>query len=166
MVFGITGEDYNGKFIIHRLSEDERQTALDLAWDIFSEYESLDYSAEGTDEFRKCLHDEGYLSWLHYYGAFDGKKLIGEIAIRPDKKHICFFFVDGRYHRRGIGTRMFRHLLEDYPDETVTLNSSPHGLPFYKAIGFVSTDEEKTVNGIRFTPMKYEGEERRRSCNE
>ncbi|MCR5316778.1 MAG: GNAT family N-acetyltransferase [Treponema sp.] len=39
--------------------------------------------------------------------------------------------------------------------ETVTLNSSPYGLPFYKARGFVPTDEEKTVNGIRFTPMKY-----------
>ena len=45
----------------------------------------------------------------------------------------------------------------DYPDETLTLNSPPYGLPFYKAIGFVPTDEEKTVNGIRFTPMKYEG---------
>ena len=144
-------------FSIRRLSEDERQTALDLAWAVFSEYESPDYSAEGTEEFRKCLHDEGYLSGLHYYGTFDGEKLIGEIAIRPDRKHICFFFVDGRYHRRGIGTRMFRRLLEDYPNETITLNSSPYGLPFYKAIGFVQTDEEKTVNGIRFTPMKYEG---------
>ena len=144
-------------FSIRRLSEDERQTALDLAWAVFSEYESPDYSAEGTEEFRKCLHDEGYLSGLHYYGTFDGEKLIGEIAIRPDRKHICFFFVDGRYHRRGIGTRMFRRLLEDYPNETITLNSSPYGLPFYKAIGFVPTDEERTVNGIRFTPMKYEG---------
>jgi GNAT superfamily N-acetyltransferase len=144
-------------FTIRRLSEDERQTALDLAWAVFSEYESPDYSAEGTEEFRKCLHDEGYLSGLHYYGTFDGEKLIGEIAIRPDRKHICFFFVDGRYHRRGIGTRMFRRLLEDYPNETITLNSSPYGLPFYKAIGFVPTDEEKTVNGIRFTPMNYEG---------
>ena len=144
-------------FSIRRLSEDERQTALDLAWAVFSEYESPDYSAEGTEEFRKCLHDEGYLLGLHYYGTFDGEKLIGEIAIRPDRKHICFFFVDGRYHRRGIGTRMFRRLLEDYPNETITLNSSPYGLPFYKAIGFVQTDEERTVNGIRFTPMKYEG---------
>ena len=143
-------------FSIRRLSQDERQTALDLAWAVFSEYESPDYSAEGTEEFRKCLHDEGYLSGLHYYGTFDGEKLIGEIAIRPDRKHICFFFVDGRYHRRGIGTRMFRRLLEDYPNETITLNSSPYGLPFYKAIGFVPTDEERTVNGIRFTPMKYE----------
>jgi GNAT superfamily N-acetyltransferase len=144
-------------FTIRRLSEDERQTALDLAWAVFSEYESPDYPAEGTEEFRKCLHDEGYLSGLHYYGAFDAEKLIGEIAIRPEQKHICFFFVDGRYHRRGIGTGMFRRLLEDYPNETITLNSSPYGLPFYKVIGFVPTDEEKTVNGIRFTPMKYEG---------
>ena len=144
-------------FAIRRLSQDERQTALDLAWAVFSEFESPDYSAEGTEEFRKCLHDEGYLSGLHYYGTFEGEKLIGEIAIRPDRKHICFFFVDGRYHRRGIGTRMFRRLLEDYPNETITLNSSPYGLPFYKAIGFVPTDEERTVNGIRFTAMKYEG---------
>jgi len=153
-------------FIIRRLSEDERQAALDLAWVVFSEYESPDYSAEGTEEFRKCLHDEDYLHGLQYYGAFDGEKLIGEIAIRPDRKHICFFFVDGRYHRRGIGTRMFRRLLEDYPGETITLNSSPYGLPFYKAIGFVATEEEKTVNGIRFTPMKYvrSSEESGRKC--
>ena len=144
-------------FTIRRLSEDERQAALELAWRVFSEYESPDYAPEGTEEFRKCIHDEGYLSGLHYYGAFDEGKLVGEIAIRPEIKHICFFFVDGRYHRRGIGTRMFRHLLEDYPNETITLNSSPYGLPFYKAIGFVPTDEEKTVNGIRFTQMKYEG---------
>jgi len=149
--------DSASSFTIRRLSEDERQTALDLAWIVFSEYESPDYTAEGTEEFRKCLHDEEYLHGLQYYGAFDGDKLVGEMAIRPDRKHICFFFVDGRYHRRGIGTRMFQRLLEDYPRETITLNSSPYGRPFYKAIGFVPTDEEKTVNGIRFTPMKYEG---------
>ena len=143
-------------YTIRKLSEDERQTALDLAWIVFSEYESPDYSAEGTEEFRRCLHDEEYLHGLQYYGAYDGEKLIGEIAIRPDRKHICFFFVDGRYHRRGIGTRMFQRLLEDYPNGTITLNSSPYGLPFYKANGFVPTDEEKTVNGIRFTPMRYE----------
>ena len=31
-------------------------------------------------------------------------------------------------------------------------------MPFYRAIGFVPTDEEKTVNGIRFTPMEYKAE--------
>ena len=50
---------------------------------------------------------------------------------------------------------MFRYLLKDYSSKTITLNSSPYGVPFYKAVGFVPTDEEKTVNGIRFTPMEY-----------
>ena len=153
----LTKEEWKNRFEIRKLSVNERLAALDLAWRVFFEYESPDYAPEGTEEFRKCLHDEEYLQGLQYYGAYDGGKLIGEIAIRLEKMHICFFFVDGRYHRLGIGTKMFRRLLHDYPDETITLNSSSYGLPFYKAIGFVPTDEEKTVNGIRFTPMKYEG---------
>ena len=140
---------------VRRLSADEIPTALDLAWKTFSEYESPDYAPEGTEEFRKCLQDEVYLSGIEYFGAFDGEKLIGEIGIRPDRMHICFFFVDGRYHRQGIGTRLFRLLRGVYPDRTITLNSSPYGLPFYQALGFIPTEDEKTVNGIRFTPMKH-----------
>ena len=79
---------------IRRLSEYEIPVALDLAWRVFSEYETPDYSDEGTEEFRRCLHDEEYL----------------------------------------------------------------YGLGFYKKLGFVPTEEEKTINGIRFTPMIYERE--------
>lgn len=39
--------------------------------------------------------------------------------------------------------------------EALTLNSSPYGLPFYLAIGFVPTGDEQEINGIRSTPMKY-----------
>jgi RimJ/RimL family protein N-acetyltransferase len=140
---------------IRRLASGEIPAALDLAWRTFSEYESPDYSPEGTEEFRKCLHDNNYLAGIEYYGAFDEEKLIGEIGIRPDRMHICFFFVDGSYHRRGIGTGLFRYLRKIYPHDTITLNSSPYGLPFYKAIGFVPSEAETTVNGIRFTPMKH-----------
>lgn len=152
----LTKDEWENHFEIRRLSREERPSALDLAWRVFSEYESPDYCAEGTEEFRKCLHDEEYLNGLQYYGAFEGRKLIGEIAIRPDRGHICFFFVDGRYHRLGIGTRMFHYLLDDCPIVSITLNSSPNGLPFYRSIGFEPTGEEQTVNGIRFTPMLFE----------
>ncbi len=47
--------------------------------------------------------------------------------------------------------------LKDYSGKAITLNSSPYGVLFYKAIGFVPADEKKAVNGIRFTPIKYEG---------
>ena len=141
---------------IRRLSEDERQAALDLAWIVFSEYESPDYSEEGTEEFRKCLHDEEYLHGIDYYGAFDGQKLIGLIGIRTELEHICFFFVDGQYHRQGVGTMLFNYLLENYKGNIMTVNSSPFGVSFYKRLGFTPTEEEKIINGIRFTPMIYE----------
>ena len=79
------------------------------------------------------------------------------LAIRVSQRHICFFFVDGEYHRRGIGTKLFWRLRGDFPGQKITLNSSPYGLPFYKALGFKETENEQTVNGIRFTPMEYEG---------
>ena len=50
------------KTSIRKISAEERSTALDLAWRVFSEYESPDYGEEGIEEFRKCLHDEGYLT--------------------------------------------------------------------------------------------------------
>ena len=151
--------DWLNSIRIRGLSEEEIPKALALAWKVFSEFESPAYSAEGTEEFRKTLYNEEYLTGIDYYGAFDGNRLIGEIGIRRERKHICFFFVDGRYHRLGIGTRLFRYLLNDFPDVEITLNSSPYGLPFYNAIGFSPTEEEKTVNGIRFTPMRYDGRE-------
>ena len=143
------------RLIFRPLEKDELPMALELIWKVFIEYEAPDYSAEGTEEFRRCLHDDDFLSGIAYYGAFDGKKLIGVTGIRPDRHHICFFFVDGRYHRLGIGTKLFHYLREVYPQVTITLNSSPYGVPFYKAVGFVATDVEQTINGIRFTPMKH-----------
>ena len=143
------------EYSIRILADDETDAALALAWKVFTEYDSLDYSSEGTEEFRKTLENGAYLAGLRYYGAFDGEKLIGLLAIRVSQRHICFFFVDGEYHRRGIGTKLFWRLRGDFPGQKITLNSSPYGLPFYKALGFKETGSEQTVNGIRFTPMEY-----------
>ena len=80
--------------------------------------------------------------------------MVGMLGIRKAECHICFCFVDGRYHRRGFGTKMFTRLFRDYAGTVITLNSSPYGLPFYRSLGFTPTDAEQTVNGIRFTPME------------
>ena len=146
-------ERTENRILIRRCEDREIPAALALAWKVFCEYESPDYPPEGTEEFRRSIHDEGYLAGIEYYGAFDGGELVGEIGFRPDRRHICFFFVDGRYHRQGIGTALFRFLLQDCPGGRITLNSSPYGIPFYEKLGFVPAGEEQTVNGIRFTPM-------------
>lgn len=152
----LTKEDWKSGFTVRRLTESETPAALALAWEVFLAYEAPDYSPEGTEEFKHALHDESYLAGLEYFGAFDRDMLIGMLAIRKDACHICFFFVDGRYHRLGLGTRLFECMKADYAGKGFTLNSSPYGLPFYRSLGFVNTDSEQTVNGIRFTPMVWE----------
>ena len=143
------------QYPIRLLTEEETDAALALARKVFIEYESPDYAPEGTELFLKTLKDQAYLAGLRYYGAFDREKLIGMLAIRVRQRHICFFFVNGKYHRRGIGTGLFARLRTDFPGQTITLNSSPYGLPFYQALGFKAADSEQTMGGIRFTPMKY-----------
>ncbi len=148
------------EFTVRCLPAEDTPAALLLVWKVFTEYEAPDYEPEGTEEFRKCLNDDKYLAGIRYYGAFDEKKLVGILGIRDERHHICFFFVEGDYQRRGIGTKLFHRMMEDYPGKTISLNSSPFGLAFYRALGFRTVDSEQTVNGIRFTPMEYKGEQR------
>ena len=148
-------EFWKDLFLVRPLKSAENGKALQLAWRVFCEFESPDYAPEGTEEFKKCLNDDAYLAGIRYYGAFDEEKLVGMLGIREDKCHVCFFFVDGEYQRLGIGRKLFKRKREDFLGRAITLNSSPYGLLFYKALGFTATDSEQTVNGIRFTPMEY-----------
>ena len=54
--------------------------------------------------------------------------------------------------------KLMDDVFTEYKGKTITLNSSPYGLPFYQSLGFHETDTEQTVNGIQFTPMKYQKE--------
>lgn len=147
-------DEWKNSFTVRKLEKCEIQSALSLAWRVFSEYEAPDYPTEGVEEFRNCLHDDKYLAGIEYYGVSDRDTIVGMAGIRKEKCHICFFFVDGKYHRLGIGTKLFERMRAECSDRTITLNSSPYGLPFYKSLGFAETGSEQTVNGIRFTPMK------------
>ena len=149
----LTKGQWETGFIIRKLRECEAEAARSLAWKVFSEYEAPDYPQEGIAEFQKALRNEAYLAGIEYFGAFDGGTLVGMVGIRKGPCHICFFFVDGKYHRLGIGTKLFDCARTEYPGKAITVNSSPYGLPFYKSLGFCTADSEQIVNGIRFTPM-------------
>ena len=70
-------------------------------------------------------------------------------------QHIGGFFVDGAYHRRGIGRRLFESMRRDYDRQVFTVHSSPYAVEVYRHLGFVPTGGEKNVDGLRFTPMQY-----------
>lgn len=41
------------------------------------------------------------------------------------------------------------------------MHSSPYAVEVYRHLGFAPTDTEQTVNGLRFTPMRFVEENRK-----
>ena len=152
--------------VIRKITCDEVKSAMDLALEVFMQFEAPDYAPLGVDTFKKdIVENPEYLEnamrgVCPIYAAFDGDKMVALIGMRSNKKHINLVFTKKEYHRKGIAKAIFNYLLSDVMKENptldeLTLNSSPYGLPFYLAIGFVPLSEEQEINGIRFTPMKY-----------
>ncbi len=139
---------------IKEMDQEGFAVALALVWRVFLAYEALDYTSEGVAEFYKSIHDQGYLSNLSMYGAYDKDQLIGVIATRNDGAHIALFFVEGSYHRQGIGKQLFQRVQKQCRHDKMTVNSSPYAVGVYHRLGFVDTDKEQVVNGLRFTPME------------
>lgn len=143
------------EYNIRKLESFETESALGLVNKVFMEYEAPDYTEEGVEEFNKSMRDEEYLSKLCMYGAFADERLIGVIATRSEGTHIALFFVDSDFQGKGVGRSLFQTVVADCNSNRITVNSSPYAVPIYKKLGFTETDTEKTVNGLRFTPMEY-----------
>ena len=143
---------------IKKLTQSEKRMAMDLAWEVFIEFEGPDYPQEGTDHFRSFIDNTEMVGELEVYGAFDGKILAGMIALRSSGSHISLFFVRKTYQQRGIGKRLFETAIRSGHAETITVNSSPYAIGIYRRLGFTAVTGEKTENGIRFTPMEYKSE--------
>ena len=151
--------------LIRKITADEVDSAMALALEVFMQFEAPDYGPAGVETFRKdIVENPEYLENARkgtcpIYGGFDGETLVALIGMRS-KTHINLVFTRKEYHRRGIARAIFNYLLQDVTQEdpsleALTLNSSPYGMPFYLSVGFVPQGEEQTMNGIRFTPMKY-----------
>lgn len=153
------------EYTIRRLAPEELERALALAWDTFMRFEAPDYGSLGVETFRRDImdnlqfHNNCRNGNNRMWGALDGDKLVGIFVMRGIS-HICLVFTHHAYHRQGIATAIFQKLLADVREENpelkqLTLNSSPYGKPFYHHVGFRDADAEKTIDGIRFTPMLY-----------
>lgn len=142
--------------IIREIAENEIDKALQLVWTVFLEYEAPDYTKEGIEEFKRSIHDPEYLSKLDLYGAFDRKELIGIIATRNQGNHIALFFVKGNRQGQKVGRALFLEVYKRNKSGELTVNSSPYATKIYHHLGFVDTDKEKVVNGLKFTPMVYQ----------
>lgn len=142
--------------IIKKISKSEMKEALNLVWNVFLEYEAIDYSEDGVKEFKKSIEDLDWIEARELYGAFDeNNKIVGVIATK-DITHIALFFVDGKFHRKGIGRGLFNKVKSLNSKGFFTVNSSPYAHEIYRHLGFVDTNKEQCINGLRFYPMRSE----------
>lgn len=119
----------------------------------FLEYEAPDYSEEGIEEFKKSISDMNWVNAREFYGAFNKNQLLGVIATK-DISHIALFFIDGKYQKQGIGRKLYNKVELLNNKGYFTVNSSPYAHEIYKHLGFIDTDVEQCINGLRFYPMK------------
>jgi len=151
---------------IRKTTKNEFDEVIKLTWETFLEFEAPDYDKIGINQFKKDIIEnatfkDACISGKNKtFGAFDSNKLVGIIVIR-DENHITLFFVKKEYQRKGIATQLFHEFVEemkkiDKKENYITVNSSPYGIPFYHKIGFIDTNTEQIINGIKFTPMEYQ----------
>jgi len=146
---------------VKKLAQPEIPEALSLVWNVFLKFEAPEYSKEGIENFKSFIDSEKMIGGLMIYGAFLEERLVGVAATREQGNHIALFFVDGRYHRRGIGRKLFETVLRHSSGDRITVNSSPYALPVYRRLGFFDADSERVVNGIRYIPMTYQKQRER-----
>ena len=140
---------------VKKLTPAELRELLPLVWDVFLEYEGVQYPEDGKRAFWNAIHGPAYLSALRAYGAFDGGEALGVIAAHGGGRHVALFFVKDACHGRGIGRRLWNALLEDSAADTVTVHSSRFAVPVYEKLGFVLLGPECETDGIRYVPMRY-----------
>lgn len=139
---------------IRKILKEEMKKALELVWKVFLKYEAPDYTEEGIKEFKKTIDDVSWIEARDFYGAYDeSNKILGVIATK-DVTHIALFFVDGKYHKQGIEKKLYYKVESLNNNEFFTVNSSPYAHEVYKHLGFIDTDKEQSIKGLRFYPMK------------
>ena len=142
--------------VVKKIGENKKEEALELVIRVFMKYEAPDYSDEGVETFKRtAVYNKDYMESITMHGAYENNKIVGVIAMRNNGSHIALFFVDGQYHRKGIGKRLFQTVLEQSTADELTVNSSPYAQEVYHHLGFEDTAPEQVTDGIRYIPMIY-----------
>lgn len=140
---------------IKSITEAELPDAMALVWEVFLEFEAPDYSSEGVATFKDFIDKQAAEPTIEMYGAFEEGRLLGVIATRNEGCHIALFFVRKAFQGKGIGRKLFEHIVPFCKSSGITVNSSPYAVTVYRKLGFSDTDAEQLTDGIRYVPMLY-----------
>ena len=144
-----------------QMKSGEESQIINLVLAVFCQFVAPQYSEEGVAEFMKHAHPDFLAERVKLNHsvivAESDNEIIGVIETR-NYSHISLFFVERKFQRKGIGRELLKKAVQACLDSNpklaeITVNSSPNAVSAYEALGFSAKGEERTVNGIRSTPM-------------
>lgn len=147
---------------IRQAKIDEWEDAMSLAWRTFMKYEAPDYPKRGSESFLEFISDNGLykmfcIGQYKLFIATDNDKIVGLISIRS-RNHISLLFVDGAYHKRGIGRSLINYaamyVREETKLTTITVAAAPYAIEFYHRLGFKDTGPQGISDGMIYVPME------------
>lgn len=132
-----------------------------LVRDAFNEFVAPDWEQEAREIFsmqsspeqlHALLSDAAFASV-----ALVNKEIVGVIVL-PEPNLLAFLFVHRAWHKQGVARALWEaarsHLGACHPAvETVELNSSPHAVAAYRALGFYPISEQFSRSGGVATRM-------------
>ncbi|MDL2214361.1 GNAT family N-acetyltransferase [Clostridia bacterium OttesenSCG-928-O13] len=138
--------------------------ALALVRNVFWEFDAEDYSDEGILEFSDYIEYDSIQAMLQsgelvMMGCYQHNRLAGVLALRVPG-HISLLFVGKAYQRQGIARALLdtaiRCVRQITGEKALTVNAAPYATAIYQKMGFMPTDGEQLLNGIRFIPMRLD----------
>ena len=137
--------------------------AMELAYRTFLKFNAKDYSEEGRSNFKAFVYgEELYKQFVmgnyQLIVAYEKEEMVGMLLLMQHR-HISLLFVDGDYHRIGIGHALIesasmRVKLSARRHKKLIVNASPYALPFYEKEGFIEVKPMQLDNGIKVYPME------------
>jgi len=146
------------------MKDSEAEAVSRLIQRTFQRFIAADYTSRGRRCFLKNTSKRAILRRKRknqlLIVAEDNHTISGLVVVRKGN-HISLFFVAPEFHRREIGTRLFREALDRMkaamPDlGNITVNSSEFALPFYTKLGFVAKRSAYYRRGMKITPMELQ----------
>jgi len=131
----------------------------------YKKYNCLEYYKKSAvkkylDEFdpKKNSIETLYLNFKKssiFFIAKENNKVIGMIRGKPGK--ISNLFVNGSYHRKGVGkklVRLFESEALSHGSTGIKIRSSMYAIPFYQTMGYKKSTGVRNYKGLKIWPMR------------
>lgn len=129
----------------------------------FKRYNKQEGTKEGVNRFINFYNPENNIEKLKlifskseiFFVAVDNKKIVG--MIRGGKNRVVNLFVNGKYHKSGIGSKLmekFERSCIKKGSKDIKLRASIYAVSFYKRVGYKKTTGIRNFMGLKICPMK------------